>query len=92
MKEKKENRVNIEDMKKKIFKEFLNFFYSGKIDETKEDIAIPLLAAAEKYHVPELKEMCVNFLLRCLIPDNALELYAAAEVCFLTRSSKIFSF
>lgn len=80
MKEKIENRVKIEDMDKNIFKEFLYFFYSGRIDETKIDLAIPLLAAADKYDVPGLKELCVNVLLRNLNAENALEVYSAAEV------------
>lgn len=80
MKENNENRVVINDIEKKIFKEFLYFFYSGKFDESKSDFAIPLLAAADKYDVPQLKELCVNLLLRNLNPENCLEIYSAAEV------------
>lgn len=80
MKEKIESRVKIDDINKIVFKKFLHFFYSEKIDETKFDDAIPLLAAADKYDVPQLKEMCASFLLRSLSPENALEIYSAAEV------------
>jgi speckle-type POZ protein len=70
MKESTENVVKIVDMSTEVANELLHFIYSGKVDNLKK-VAKDLLAAADKYQLPQLVEMCEEHLMANLTTDTA---------------------
>ncbi|KAM8715527.1 hypothetical protein ACLKA7_002560 [Drosophila subpalustris] len=72
MEEKLQGRVTITDVDPEVLTEMLRFIYTDqapKLDTMCED----LLAAANKYLLERLKNMCENFLLARLTIDNAAD-------------------
>lgn len=65
-KEAQEGRVIIEDVRAEVIELLLCFLYTGKIDKTKtsgsEELTVELLAAADKYQIDSLKEVCTELL------------------------------
>ena len=74
MKEREEREVIIEDIKPVVFAEMLHFIYTGETKgNTFEEIGIELLAAAEKYELLSLKEICEDNLCSGLTNSNAVQ-------------------
>ena len=76
MKEKETKTVTIEDFKAEVVSEMLNFIYTGNIsnhDTTISGIAKELLAAAVKYQLDLLKEICEERLCSSLEVTNCVE-------------------
>ena len=81
MEESKTGRVIIQDICPEVFKQLLQFIYSGRVCEPlTENIAQTLYVAADKYDIDDLKEECVDFLLSCIRMDNALDLMVYAHL------------
>ena len=81
MEESKTGRVIIEDICPNIFKQILQFIYSGRVCEPlTENTARSLCKAADKYDINDLKEECADFLLSCFRMENALDLMVWAHV------------
>ena len=78
LKEHEDNYVNIEDIECDIFKVFLRFIYSGQVDKL-DEIVSDLLAAADKYDVQPLKEICVHHMAKNISVDNAVDILALAH-------------
>ncbi len=80
-KECKTGRVTIQDIHPKVFKQLLQFIYSGRTCELlTENTAQSLCVAADKYDIEDLKEECVDFLLSCIRMDNAIKLMVWAHL------------
>ncbi|KAJ6238393.1 serine/arginine repetitive matrix 2 [Anaeramoeba flamelloides] len=65
-------KIIIPDISVKAFKLFLDFFYTKKVVLTKNDVW-PVLICSFKFQVPELKQMCVSFLLSTLTLSTVLK-------------------
>ena len=78
LKENEDNYVNIEDIECDIFKVFLRFIYSGQVDKL-DEIVSDLLAAADKYDVQPLKEVCVHHMAKNISVDNAVDIFSVAS-------------
>ena len=84
----KENRtriVNIEDTRPLIFKQLLQYIYTGTVSgdieqEGEEDITMDVFVAADKYGVDALKEECSIILSRKLDVDNVVAILILAHL------------
>lgn len=75
MTEKKTGEVHITDCDPKVFNAFLLFLYSGRV-ELKECDVFELYKITDKYDVPDLKLMCVDFMIRNISVENVCETFA----------------
>lgn len=71
--EKKTGVVKISDCDPEAFGEFLSFLYSGEVKFNKCNIC-DLYRISDKYNVPKLKSICVNFMPEHLSVDNFCEM------------------
>ena len=58
--------------------ELLNYVYTGEIGISEENVE-ELLAIADYFDIPSLKETCAEFLMICLKPSNCLAVQIFAE-------------
>lgn len=72
MKEKKQNTVEIKDIRYKVLLELFRFMYTGRVNHI-ESIVSELLTAAEKYDMESLKALCEKTMSRILNEINAIE-------------------
>ena len=80
-KEGTENKVDVVDVAPEICEELLRFIYSGKVgDSCLKEIAGDLFAAAEKYGVLDLKELCEESLCVNMTVGNVLEMMELADL------------
>lgn len=83
--------VSIKDMDKSAIDAILLYIYSGDIDKLMTENVISIYAAAEKYDIKNVKEMCVKFMLRNLSVEWVCDvikfayLYNEAEVSECVR-------
>ena len=76
-KEHRDNYVNIEDIDGDVFDVFIRFIYSGQVDHLDEMIS-DLLAAADKYDVQPLREICMRHMAKNISVENAVDVLALA--------------
>ncbi|KAI9562750.1 hypothetical protein GHT06_010204 [Daphnia sinensis] len=80
MKESKTGEVFIKDIERDIFYDLLHYIYSGRTSvPMTENIAQSLIAAAEKYNIPDLKKDCVDFLLTRVTEATAQKIFQMAD-------------
>jgi len=79
MEEKKSGRIVIEDLDVDIVQGMLEFIYSGHVKDIKLKSS-GLLAAADKYDLTHLKELCVASLCSNINCSNVLDMLVLAEV------------
>ena len=77
-KEHEDNYVNIEDMDSDVFEVFLRYLYSGQVDKLEEMFTV-LLAAADKYDVQPLREICIQHMPKNISVDNAVNMLVLAD-------------
>ncbi|XP_044010297.1 speckle-type POZ protein-like B [Aphidius gifuensis] len=75
-KENKNNEVVIEDIDENVFGEFLLYIYTDETPNIKQ-MAMELLAVAEKYQVDRLKNICEDIICKMINVDN----FAIILVC-----------
>ena len=80
MREAISNRVSIEDMDAKAFKQLLRYVYTGHLPEDLETSSQAFLSSAEKYDMPELKAACVATMMRTIKIDNVIEFVTLAHL------------
>ncbi len=81
MQESQTGQVEIEDIKRNIFKELLHYIYSGQTSmPLTEETAQSLYVAADKYDVGDLKGECLQFCSSIIRQDNAVSLMAWADL------------
>lgn len=78
MRERKHNRVEVNDMDPEVMSEMLRFIYTDKVSNL-ENMAADLLAAADKYALDRLKVMCEEALCNNLSIDNVSEVLILAD-------------
>ena len=66
------------DIDSKVFELFLRYRYSGEIDKLDEMVS-DLLAAADKYDVQPLREICIQHMASNISVDNAADILVLAE-------------
>lgn len=83
-KEALEGRVVIEDVRAEVLDLLLNFLYTGKVDKTfaigNEELAVELLAAADKYQIESLKTICGEQLAAQLTLQSMFHFLLVAEL------------
>ena len=73
------NEIKVEDISKETMEKLLRFLYTGKAKIC--DIDIPLLEAANKYKIDNLKAICELELAKTLNDERATNLAQAASSC-----------
>lgn len=79
MLENRENLIRIEDFSKEVVEELLKFIYSGKVNNLAK-VAKDLLSAADKYELPQLSELCEQFLMSDLSVESAPEILVLSHL------------
>lgn len=79
MAEKKTNEVFIEDCDTESFQEFLQYLYTGRIENITFDMAYHLYTTADKYDVQKLKKFCVQYMSRSVTAENVCDIAVLAE-------------
>lgn len=79
MKERNEDQVIITDMTQAELEELLRFIYAAKL-ENLQKVSRGLLAAADKYHINDLKEICEDFICHDLTVENAIDTLEFADL------------
>lgn len=78
MVENKDNVVKVEEMRYEVFREMLEYIYTGKslkINEMTEELSV----AADRYEITGLLQMCSEILYNSLTMHNALDLLQLAD-------------
>ena len=61
-----------------VFEVFLCYLYSGEVDQL-DEMYSDLFAAADKYDVQPLREICIQHMAKNISVDNTLDVLALAE-------------
>ena len=81
MKERESGKVTIEDIKPEIMTEMLHFIYTGLVkDSVTTEFSKELLAAADKYQLESLKDICQYKIRSVLGAENAIEFLILGEM------------
>lgn len=78
MRESQTNRVEIDDIDGNIMEEFINYIYTGKINNLYE-IVINLLVVADKYDMNDLRNTCEKTLSESFTFNNVLEIFDISD-------------
>lgn len=78
MKEKSTGILNIEDCEPSIFSQFLHFLYCGELERLSENNTFELFTVADKYDVPDLRTLCMEFMKDNLSVDTFCDTIALA--------------
>ncbi|XP_033210640.1 speckle-type POZ protein-like isoform X1 [Belonocnema kinseyi] len=90
MSEKCNSLVEIMDLTPEVVQKMLSFIYTDKVDdEVLKKTAPELLAAAEKYNLQRLKEMCAAAIHRNLAADNVLNTLKVADLYSTSNLKKV---
>ena len=78
------------DVKPYIFQEVLRFIYTGEIRTFCEDEWLNILHAAAKYELENLKQICINHLMKKITIKNAADIVTMSHIiviilCFSAR-------
>jgi hypothetical protein len=73
-----ENNVNIQDINSNVFEVFLRYLYSDQVDQL-DEMYLELFAAADKYDVQPLRDICIRHMATNISVDNGVEVLALAE-------------
>ncbi|KAK4026242.1 hypothetical protein OUZ56_015256 [Daphnia magna] len=88
MQESNTRRVVISDIEPPVFKQLLHYMYAGKAPDLQllaDEMAQPLLLAADKYDVQDLKDECQALMRSRLTVDNAFDILVWAHYHSVTR-------
>nr|XP_015914419.2 uncharacterized protein LOC107444719 [Parasteatoda tepidariorum] len=80
MPESKTNTIDIRDVEAKILKYFLEYIYTGTVNDLNDETALNLLVVADKYQVSPLTEKCSTFLKSVFSFDNILDILLVADM------------
>ena len=81
MLENRENLIRIEDFRPEVIEELMTFIYSGKVKNLSK-VAKELLSAADKYELPQLSQLCEQYLM------SELSVVSAPEILVLSHMHK----
>ena len=81
MQENLKKQIKIHDLDPQVFKEMMDFIYTGKAPHLQShSMATGVLAAADKYGLEDLKDMCEKTLCRNLSVENAADTLIMADL------------
>ncbi|GBN88589.1 Speckle-type POZ protein B [Araneus ventricosus] len=80
MKEKAQDRIDIEDLKPDTVRRMLLYMYTDSLEELEWKTASDLYYAAEKYQIMTLKDKCSSFLKSNLTLTNACEILLLSDL------------
>ncbi|XP_054720617.1 speckle-type POZ protein-like B [Uloborus diversus] len=80
MKEKRENAINIEQMKVETMRDMLRYIYCGKIHDLSTEEALNLYVAADRYDLKELRNFCREVILLNISVDNVCDIANVADL------------
>ena len=77
MKERKEGVIRLEDTRKAVIDEVLEYLYTGQFIHTNENSAnvFDLIVAADYFVMPSLKALCGKIVFKTLAPSNCFSIY-----------------
>ncbi|XP_071033404.1 speckle-type POZ protein B-like [Parasteatoda tepidariorum] len=78
--EEKKDIIDMPDVDPEILKIFLEFLYTGTIEEFEYDKVLKLLIVADKYQVSSLCDLCSLFLVSQLTVENVCEVMRLADM------------
>lgn len=78
--EKQTGTVNIPDCDEDTFQQFLEYLYSGKIEDISFNNALHLYRTSNKYNVNELKTFCTKYMMQNITLENVLDVVILADV------------
>lgn len=78
--EKQTGIITIPDCDADSFQKFLEFLYSGKLEDISFSTAMHLYKTSEKYDVEELKYFCVEYMEQYLDEDNVCDVMFLADM------------
>ncbi|XP_078352142.1 kelch-like protein 7 [Oculina patagonica] len=78
MKEKKEGVIRLEQITKDVMEEVLKYLYTGRVDIS-ETNACDLMAVADYFLLPTLKDLCGNVIAQALSFSSCITAYYLAE-------------
>jgi len=79
MTEASSNEIRVQDIEPEVFKAVLQHLYSGAAPVNLAEIALEVHAAADKYGLDELKELCESCVCDNLTADNVVDVFVYAE-------------
>lgn len=79
MREKRVGKVVIEDVSAEAIKCMLDFCYKDECPELDEDSIFDVLAVANKYDMPGLRDICLDFMAQNSRSDNSVGFLAACD-------------
>ena len=80
MQESASNQVEVTDVEPATFKALLQFVYGGNLKETQFEPLTQLIAAADKYGLDELKDICGSAISANLKVDDVIEALRTADM------------
>lgn len=79
MTEKTTGILDIPDCEADVFRIFVDYLYTGKVDKLAEDRVLPLFKVADKYQVKELAEDCMRHMANTLTVDTFFDAVEVAS-------------
>jgi hypothetical protein len=70
------NKIIFEELDYQALDQLVKFIYCGKVDVGIENVALDLLFAAQKYNIPDLKELCEFLIFKNINAENVFEVLA----------------
>eukprot|EP00747_Dinoflagellata_sp_TGD_P167689 gnl/TRDRNA2_/TRDRNA2_192555_c0_seq1.p1 gnl/TRDRNA2_/TRDRNA2_192555_c0~~gnl/TRDRNA2_/TRDRNA2_192555_c0_seq1.p1 ORF type:complete len:350 (+),score=73.28 gnl/TRDRNA2_/TRDRNA2_192555_c0_seq1:79-1128(+) len=79
MRERRAGKVFIEDVTEEAVKCMLDFAYKDRCPDLEEDNIFDVLKLADKYDMPGLRDLCLDFMAQNARSDNVVNFIAAAD-------------
>lgn len=67
--------VDIQDVDRDIFPDFINYLYTRRVENLTSESALKLYTIADKYKITELKKACLDHMLTNISIDNFCDVY-----------------
>lgn len=77
--EKQTGIINIPDCDAETFQQFLEYLYSGKLEDISFDSSVNLYITSDKYDVKELKTFCAKYMIQNLTVENVCDVVILAD-------------
>lgn len=77
--EKQTGKVTINDCDPDSFQLFLEYLYSGRLEDMSSNSALHLYSTSDKYNVQELKTFCTKYLMQNLTVQNVCDVVTMAD-------------
>mmetsp|Transcript_25039 Transcript_25039/g.39388 ORF Transcript_25039/g.39388 Transcript_25039/m.39388 type:complete len:168 (-) Transcript_25039:244-747(-) len=79
MREQGQEEIEIKDVSHPVFLKVLEFLYTDAVEDVGQDVAVPLLMAAELYLLERLKALCEDAIRQSITADNVVGVFVAAH-------------